>query len=99
MLGVGLGAQNAAARALSVPDLKTTVLTLTITGAAADSRLVGGKEPGGTPNPPAAAMMGGACIGALAVLNGHPTLSLLLAMVLLVAASVAATLLARSDAP
>ena len=33
-----MGAQNATARKLAVPDLTTTVLTLTITGIAADSR-------------------------------------------------------------
>jgi uncharacterized membrane protein YoaK (UPF0700 family) len=38
-LGVAMGIQNAAARAIAVPDLTTTVLTLTITGVAADSAL------------------------------------------------------------
>jgi len=42
LLGLGMGVQNAAARALAVPDLTTTVLTLAITGTAADSRLAGG---------------------------------------------------------
>ena len=40
LLGSAMGVQNAAARKLAVPDLTTTVLTLTITGIAAD-RLVG----------------------------------------------------------
>lgn len=43
LLGLAMGVQNAAARALAVPDLTTTVLTLTITGVAADSRAAGGK--------------------------------------------------------
>ena len=34
LLAVGLGLQNATARRLAVPDLTTTVLTLTITGTA-----------------------------------------------------------------
>ena len=42
LLGVAMGTQNAAARRLAVPDLTTTVLTLTITGIAADGRLAGG---------------------------------------------------------
>jgi uncharacterized membrane protein YoaK (UPF0700 family) len=42
LLGLAMGVQNATARALAVPDLTTTVLTLTITGVAADSRLAGG---------------------------------------------------------
>ena len=36
-LSLTMGAQNATARKLAVPDLTTTVLTLTITGIAADS--------------------------------------------------------------
>ncbi|MGA2521416.1 MAG: YoaK family protein [Acidimicrobiales bacterium] len=36
LLGAAMGLQNAAARKLAVPDLTTTVLTLTITGIAAD---------------------------------------------------------------
>src|SRR2546425_1203031 len=42
VLGVAMGLQNATARKLAVPDLTTTVLTLTIVGMAADSRLVSG---------------------------------------------------------
>ena len=37
LMAVALGLQNAAARRLAVPDLTTTVLTLTITGTAADT--------------------------------------------------------------
>ncbi len=37
-----MGIQNATARKLAVPDLTTTVLTLTITGVAADSSIAGG---------------------------------------------------------
>lgn len=44
LLGVGMGLQNATARALAVPDLTTTVLTLTITGISADSRAAGGNS-------------------------------------------------------
>jgi len=36
--------QNATARRLGVPDLTTTVLTLTLTGLAADSKLAGGRN-------------------------------------------------------
>lgn len=43
LLAVALGLQNATARRLAVPDLTTTVLTLTITGVAADSRAAGGQ--------------------------------------------------------
>src|SRR6266699_5439391 len=43
VLGVAMGIQNAAARKLAVPDLTTTVLTLTITGIAADNAIAGGR--------------------------------------------------------
>jgi uncharacterized membrane protein YoaK (UPF0700 family) len=39
---VAMGLRNAVVRKLAVPDLTTTVLTLTVTGLAADSRLAGG---------------------------------------------------------
>ncbi|MDH6115240.1 uncharacterized membrane protein YoaK (UPF0700 family) [Kitasatospora sp. MAP12-15] len=99
LLGLAMGVQNAAARALAVPDLTTTVLTLTIAGAAADSRLAGG--PGGRAGRrllSAAAMFLGALVGGFAVLHGHPGLALLLAAVLLAAGTLTAMLLTRSRA-
>src|SRR6266496_4029969 len=42
LLALAMGVQNATARSLAVPDLTTTVLTLTLTGLAADSILAGG---------------------------------------------------------
>ena len=91
LLGIGMGVQNAAARSLAVPDLTTTVLTLTITGTSADSKAAGG--PGGKPGRrllSVAAMFVGGLVGALAVMHGHGPLSLLCAVILLVgAASVA----------
>lgn len=42
LLGLTMGGQNAVARSLAVPDLTTTVLTLTITGIFADGRLAEG---------------------------------------------------------
>ena len=38
LLALAMGIQNAAARTLAVPDLTTTVLTMTLTGIAADAR-------------------------------------------------------------
>jgi len=40
-----MGIRNATIRKLAIPDLTTTVLTLTITGLAADSRFAGGTSP------------------------------------------------------
>lgn len=42
---LAMGTRNAAVRKLAIPDLTTTVLTLTITGIAADSSIANGKQP------------------------------------------------------
>ena len=45
LTALAMGSRNATIRQLKVPDLTTTVLTLTITGIAADSRMAGGENP------------------------------------------------------
>jgi uncharacterized membrane protein YoaK (UPF0700 family) len=45
LLASGMGIQNASVRKLGVLDMTTTVLTLTLTGLAADSSLAGGSNP------------------------------------------------------
>ncbi|HXJ41049.1 MAG TPA: YoaK family protein [Bryobacteraceae bacterium] len=45
LTAVAMGLRNAVVRKLGVPDLTTTVLTLTIVGFAADSSLSGGNNP------------------------------------------------------
>jgi uncharacterized membrane protein YoaK (UPF0700 family) len=45
LTAVAMGVRNATVRRLKIPDLTTTVLTLTVTGIAADSRLAGGTAP------------------------------------------------------
>jgi uncharacterized membrane protein YoaK (UPF0700 family) len=90
-LGFAMGIQNATARRLAVPDLTTTVLTLTLTGIAADSRLAGG--PGGHPARrliAVAAMLAGALAGALLVVHVDLVLPLALAALLLAASGLAA---------
>jgi len=70
LLAIAMGLQNAAARRLAVPDLTTTVLTLTLTGLAADSRLAGGDGPRPMRRLAATAMMClGAAVGALLTLH------------------------------
>jgi len=44
LTGLAMGTRNAAVRKLAIPDLTTTVLTLTLTGIAADSSLAGGNN-------------------------------------------------------
>jgi uncharacterized membrane protein YoaK (UPF0700 family) len=90
-LSITMGAQNATARKLAVPDLTTTVLTLTITGIAADSPL------GGATGAHAArrlisviAMFGGALVGAVLVLRVHIVYPLVIALVILAAVAVIA---------
>jgi uncharacterized membrane protein YoaK (UPF0700 family) len=46
LLAVAMGMRNANVRRLGVPDLTTTVLTMTLTGLAAESRLGGGSGQG-----------------------------------------------------
>lgn len=65
VLAAALGVQNSTVRHLGAPDLTTTVLTLTLTGLAADSALAGG--PGAKPHRrlgSIAAMLAGAAAGA-----------------------------------
>ena len=45
LLALAMGFRNAVVRKLAVPDLTTTVLTLTVTGIASDSSLAGGSNP------------------------------------------------------
>lgn len=45
LTAIAMGFRNATVRQLKIPDLTTTVLTMTITGLAADSALAGGSNP------------------------------------------------------
>jgi uncharacterized membrane protein YoaK (UPF0700 family) len=45
LTALAMGIRNATVRKMGIPDLTTTVLTLTITGLAADSRFAGGTSP------------------------------------------------------
>jgi uncharacterized membrane protein YoaK (UPF0700 family) len=63
-----MGTRNAAVRKLAIPDLTTTVLTLTITGIGADSSLANGKNPRwGRRVESVAAMFLGAALGAIVI--------------------------------
>jgi uncharacterized membrane protein YoaK (UPF0700 family) len=66
VLALGMGVRNASVRKLGVPDLTTTVLTMTLTGLAADSRVAGGTGAGSVRRISAVlAMLLGAVAGAL----------------------------------
>ncbi|WP_339823706.1 YoaK family protein [uncultured Parasphingorhabdus sp.] len=45
LTAIAMGYRNGTIRQLKIPDLTTTVLTLTLTGLAADSRIAGGSNP------------------------------------------------------
>ncbi|MFG2887463.1 YoaK family protein [Streptomyces sp. NPDC048297] len=88
-LGLAMGLQNAVARRLGVPDLTTTVLTLTLTGLAADSHPAGGEAPRpGRRILSVLVMFLGAVVGAALVLHGHLVLTLALCLLLLALTSV-----------
>ncbi len=90
LMALAMGVQNATARRLAVADLTTTVLTLTLTGIAADSWLGGGTGARTARRVLAViAMLLGAIAGALLLLQLAPVAPLVLAAVLL--ALVAAT--------
>lgn len=97
-LGFALGLQNAVARRLGVPDMTTTVLTLTLTGLAADSTPAGGAAPRpGRRILSVLAMLLGAFAGAELLLHGHLVLTLGLALLLLLVTSLATHRLADGD--
>ncbi|MBM7171460.1 DUF1275 domain-containing protein [Streptomyces sp. G44] len=99
LLGLAMGLQNAVARRLGVPDLTTTVLTLTLTGLAADSAPAGGAAPRpGRRILSVAVMFLGALAGALLLAHTGLATTLGLALLLLVAAATPAWRLSRRDA-
>ncbi len=63
LLALAMGIRNATVRKIALPDLTTTVLTMTLTGLAADSPLAGGTGKGTTRR---LAATGALLIGALA---------------------------------
>jgi len=97
VLALAMGIQNAVARSLAVPDLTTTVLTLTLTGAFADGAArVGGHLVRRLLI--VLVMFAGAASGAALILVAHHGLALTTATVLLAVALVVAWAHAGSDA-
>jgi uncharacterized membrane protein YoaK (UPF0700 family) len=97
LLGTGMGLQNATARALSVPDLTTTVLTLTLTGITSDGAQKGQSKLGRRFVSIAAMFLGG-LLGALLAIRGDGSWALLIAMVLLGVVVLGAARTARTTA-
>ncbi|MFJ8435832.1 YoaK family protein [Kitasatospora sp. NPDC094019] len=78
VLGAAMGLQNAVVRALRVPDLTTTVLTMTLTALAAD-------RAGPRRLASAVSMFAGALVGAVLVLHASVPAALAVALALLLA--------------
>jgi uncharacterized membrane protein YoaK (UPF0700 family) len=76
VLALATGLQNAVARRLAVPDLTTTVLTMTLTGIASDIRAGIRSAALARRLLAVATMLAGAVIGAELVLNDSPTAAL-----------------------
>ncbi len=77
MLAVAMGVRNSVIRRLAIPDMTTTVLTLTLTGLAADSSLAGGSNPrAGRRSAAVLAMLIGAFTGAALFLHRGAALPL-----------------------
>jgi uncharacterized membrane protein YoaK (UPF0700 family) len=108
LLAIALGTQNAVARKLAVPDLTTTVLTMTLTGVGADLRAVfggahttvrsQGRAALGRRLLAVAAMVAGAAAGASLALRVSPVSALALAAGLLALTAAWAALAVRRPA-
>ena len=97
LCAAAMGIQNTSARRLAVPDLTTTVLTMTLTGIAADLR----HSPALTTTRrilAVLAMLLGASVGTLLVLNTSLAWALGLALILLGAVVAIATVQSRQPA-
>jgi Protein of unknown function (DUF1275) len=98
LLGLAMGLQNATACHLTVPDLTTIVLTLMITGIAADSRPAGGAGSKlGRRGLAVLAMFLGAVVGSLLVVGGDASISLVLAFVVLGIVAGTAAMVSRAN--
>jgi len=90
LTALAMGTRNAAVRKLAIPDLTTTVLTLTITGIGADSSLAKGNNPRlGRRLASIAAMFVGAALGAVVI---HYSISAVLWLATAVSAACSAVM-------
>jgi len=73
-LALAMGIRNALVRTLAIPDMTTTVLTLTITALAADSSLAGGHNPRWQRRVLAVLSMASGALGGALLLSSAPRL-------------------------
>jgi len=93
VLGIAMGIQNASARKLAVPDLTTTVLTLTITGIAAG----GSGSKAGRRLLAIVTMLAGAFIGAVLIRHAQDYDSLVIALAVIIVGAAATYTLGKRD--
>jgi uncharacterized membrane protein YoaK (UPF0700 family) len=93
-LGLAMGLQNATVRKLGVPDVNTTVLTMTLTGLMSEP-IVGAKRRAGRRVISVIALFAGAAAGGLLVTFAGLPYTIGLAMLLLAAVGATAYILAR----
>jgi uncharacterized membrane protein YoaK (UPF0700 family) len=100
LLAFAMGVRNATVRRLAVPDVTTTVLTMTLTGLAADAAIAGGEQATAAYRRVAtvAAMLIGAIVGAALYLHQRAALPLLIAALIVTVAGVALRLSSSDDA-
>jgi uncharacterized membrane protein YoaK (UPF0700 family) len=89
LLAAASGLQNATVRRLAVPDVTTTVLTLTLTGLAADSWLAGGHSPRAGRRLAAVGLMAAGALAGALLLRVNLALAVLAAALLVALAAVA----------
>lgn len=100
LTAVAMGLRNATVRQLRVPDMTTTVLTLTLTGLAANSNLAGGANPnwqrriGGV-----LSVFVGAVIGAVLILHSGLVIPLIVTGLVVVVATISYALHPASQSP
>jgi len=100
LTALAMGSRNAAVRKLAIPDLTTTVLTLTLTGIAADSSLARGNNVRLARRVGAVvAMFSGAALGAVVVRHSVAAALALAAAVSAVCHAALARSLRTPDAP
>ncbi|HEY2214824.1 MAG TPA: DUF1275 family protein, partial [Acidimicrobiales bacterium] len=99
-LAVTMGVQNATVRRLAVPGLTTTVLTLTITGAAVDMASTADEKPSPIrPYISVLALFLGALIGAVFELRVNTSIPLIAALVMVIGVGLAILRASKPDSP
>ncbi len=100
LLAPAMGIQNSTARKLSVPDLPTTVLTMTLTGVVADASAHGHQQSKlGRRAVVMLALASGALTGALLQAHGHENITLMVMLGCLLAVIAMMIPHVHSDAP